>query len=151
MLNGLRIVITGAVPGMSRTEATRRVHDENGVADDRVTRKTDLVVCAENPFQSRTMSIKLQTAVANGVSVIPWEEFANVMEGIRPLQESLDLARERSASLAQNFGIPVKTKEKKPSRTARAAQQRRAKRAAAVVAQLDTLASATHARSRIGF
>ena len=149
MLNGLHIVITGAVQGMSRTEAERRVRECAGRVGQRVTRRTNLVVSAENPSCLQSMSIKLRTALANGTPLIPWKEFAEVLDGSRPLDVALDSARERSSSFAAHYGIEVK--EPRQSHAKTVARRRRSERAEAVASQLDVLANATHARSKIGF
>ena len=140
MLNGLRISATGCLTKVSTTALGLRIRENNGIVDERVTKKTDLLVSAQNPFLASAMSTQLQKALANGTPVIPWEEFANVLDGKRQLSTAIDYARQRSGSLAAHFGIAMNTEG-----------NRSISRAGAVAAQLNVLANTTHARSRIGF
>ncbi|UCE28454.1 MAG: NAD-dependent DNA ligase LigA [Candidatus Coatesbacteria bacterium] len=74
-LAGLTFVITGTLPGMSRTEAQDRVRALGGKATTSVSRKTDYVIAGENP------GAKLEKARAVGIKVLGPEEFEKLLAG----------------------------------------------------------------------
>jgi len=71
-LAGLRVVVTGTVPGLSRTEAQEAVEKLGGTASGSVSKTTDLVVVGEGAGS------KAAKAQALGISIMPAEEFAQM-------------------------------------------------------------------------
>lgn len=72
-LEGLTFVITGTLPGISRTEAEERIRALGGKATTSVSGKTDYVVAGENP------GTKLEKARALGIKVLAPEEFEKLL------------------------------------------------------------------------
>lgn len=63
-LQGRQVVLTGALPTLSRAEATRMIADAGGVVETRVTRETDYVVAGERP------GAKLAAARQFGIKIL---------------------------------------------------------------------------------
>jgi DNA ligase (NAD+) len=64
LLKGRRVALTGALPTLSRAEATRLIIAAGGVVASRVTRETDYVVAGERP------GVKLAAARQLGIKVL---------------------------------------------------------------------------------
>lgn len=71
-LAGLRVVVTGTVPGLSRTEAQEAVEKLGGTASGSVSKTTNLVVVGEGAGS------KMAKAQALGIRIMPAEEFAQL-------------------------------------------------------------------------
>lgn len=69
-LAGKKVVVTGTVPGLSRTEAQEAVEALGGAASGSVSKSTDLVVIGDGAGS------KAEKAEALGVKIMPAEEFA---------------------------------------------------------------------------
>ena len=68
-LEGLSVVVTGTLEGMSRQQAERMIQDLGGKAAGSVSRRTSYVLAGENPGS------KLDKALALGVPVLTLEQF----------------------------------------------------------------------------
>ena len=64
-LTGMRIVLTGTLPGMSREEATALVERHGGRVVSGVSRKTSLVVAGENPGSKRAKAEELGVSIGD--------------------------------------------------------------------------------------
>jgi len=71
-LAGLRVVVTGTVPGLSRTEAQEAVEKLGGTASGSVSKTTDLVVVGDGAGS------KAAKAESLGIRIMPAEEFAQL-------------------------------------------------------------------------
>ena len=69
----MRVVVTGAIPGLTRTEGNEAVERLGGTASGSVSAKTDLVVVGEGAGSKATKATEL------GVRVMPAEEFAALL------------------------------------------------------------------------
>jgi DNA ligase (NAD+) len=74
-LVGRTVVITGALPGIAREEATRRLEAAGAKVSGSVSRKTDYVVAGESAGS------KLEKAKSLGVRAVTWEEMLEILEG----------------------------------------------------------------------
>ena len=68
-LEGLSVVVTGTLEGMSRQQAERMIQDLGGKAAGSVSRRTSYVLAGDNPGS------KLDKALALGVPVLTLEQF----------------------------------------------------------------------------
>ena len=75
-LAGMRVVVTGTVPGLSRTEAQEAVERLGGTASGSVSKTTDLVVVGEGAGS------KAAKAESLGVRIMPAEQFAQLAGSI---------------------------------------------------------------------
>lgn len=71
MLTGQSVVITGGVPGYSRTEAKELIEDNGGTAGSSVSSKTTLLVA---PADERDTS-KAKKALDLGIRIVTPDEF----------------------------------------------------------------------------
>ena len=59
---GLRVVVTGTVPGMTRAEAMRCVTDAGGIAQSAVSGKTDVLVSGDGAGRRKAEAASLRGA-----------------------------------------------------------------------------------------
>ncbi len=85
-LAGKQILVTGAIPGLTRDAIKQRIEKAGGIAAGSVSKKVDLVVFGENPGQS-----KMDKARELGVSTMPFDSFLKMLQGgeNEPRQPSL--------------------------------------------------------------
>jgi DNA ligase (NAD+) len=76
-LVGRTVVITGALPGIARGEAARRLEAAGAKVSGSVSRKTDYVLAGESAGS------KLEKAKSLGVRAVTWEEMLEILEGGR--------------------------------------------------------------------
>jgi DNA ligase (NAD+) len=76
-LVGRTVVITGALPGIAREEAARRLEAAGAKVSGSVSRKTDYVLAGESAGS------KLEKAKSLGVRAVTWEEMLEILEGGR--------------------------------------------------------------------
>jgi DNA ligase (NAD+) len=69
-LAGLRIVLTGALPTLSRPEATARIEAAGGTVTSSVSKKTDLVVCGADAGEKRTKAEALGIAIIDEAELL---------------------------------------------------------------------------------
>jgi DNA ligase (NAD+) len=74
-LAGRSVVITGALPGITRDEAARRLQAAGAKISGSVSRKTDFLLAGE------AAGSKLEKAESLGVRVVGWEEMLAILEG----------------------------------------------------------------------
>jgi len=74
-LAGKTVVITGALPGITRDEAARRLEAAGAKISGSVSRKTDFVLAGE------AAGSKLEKAETLGVRVVAWDEMLRILEG----------------------------------------------------------------------
>lgn len=72
-LSGLKIVITGTLPGVSRNEVVKMIEDNGGSSVGSVSKKTDLVLAGEEAGS------KLVKAQSLGIKIINYEEFLKLL------------------------------------------------------------------------
>ncbi len=72
-LSGLKIVITGTLPGVSRNEVVKMIEDNGGSSVGSVSKKTDLVLAGEEAGS------KLAKAQSLGIKIINYEEFLKLL------------------------------------------------------------------------
>jgi len=73
VLNGKQFVLTGALPDMSRAEATKLIEERGGKVISSVSKKTDYVLAGEKPGS------KLAKAQKLGIAVINKEQFMELI------------------------------------------------------------------------
>jgi DNA ligase (NAD+) len=69
----MKVVVTGAIPGLTRTEGNEAVERLGGTASGSVSAKTDLVVVGEGADSKATKAVEL------GIRIMPAEEFAALL------------------------------------------------------------------------
>jgi DNA ligase (NAD+) len=74
-LAGKRVVITGALPGVTREEASLRLEEAGAKVSSSVSAKTDFLLAGEEA------GAKLARARSLGVRVVTWEEMQEIIEG----------------------------------------------------------------------
>ncbi len=74
-LYGKRVVLTGALPGVTREEASSALEAAGAQVVGSVSRKTDFVVAGEEAGS------KLEKAAALGVRVVTWDQMLEIMGG----------------------------------------------------------------------
>lgn len=74
-LSGKKVVFTGSLSGLSRSEAEKMVEAEGGKTLSGVTSQTDLVVAGEKAGS------KLEAALKKGIKIITEEEFRQICSG----------------------------------------------------------------------
>ncbi len=72
-LSGLKIVITGTIEGVSRTEIVKLIEQNGGTSVGSVSKKTDLLVAGEDAGS------KLTKAQSLGIKIISYEELLNMI------------------------------------------------------------------------
>lgn len=72
-LAGKRFVLTGTLPDMSREEATERIRSLGGAVTGSVSKRTDFVVCGDQPGSKR------ERAEALGIAVLDADGFAALL------------------------------------------------------------------------
>lgn len=72
-LSGLKIVITGTVEGVSRTDIARLIEQNGGTSVGSVSKKTDLLIAGENAGS------KLSKAQSLGIKIISYEELLEMI------------------------------------------------------------------------
>jgi DNA ligase (NAD+) len=75
LLAAKTVVITGALPGITRDEAARRLEAAGARISSSVSRKTDFVLAGE------AAGSKLEKAETLGVRVVAWDEMLRILEG----------------------------------------------------------------------
>jgi DNA ligase (NAD+) len=75
-LAGMRVVVTGSVPGMTRDDANAAVVAAGGAAQKAVSGKTDLLVAGEGAGRN-----KAAAAEERGVRVVDAETFLKILAG----------------------------------------------------------------------
>ncbi|MFN6991331.1 MAG: NAD-dependent DNA ligase LigA, partial [Fervidobacterium sp.] len=73
ILNGLTFCITGTLSSMTREEMKRLIENYGGHFTDSVSKKTDYLICGENPGS------KLEKARKFGIKILNEEEFFNIL------------------------------------------------------------------------
>ena len=76
VLAGLRVVVTGTVPGMTREDAFDAVASAGGIAQKAVSGKTDLLVLGEGAGRR-----KATAAAEKGVAVVEADAFLRILAG----------------------------------------------------------------------
>lgn len=74
-LAGQKVVVTGSVPGLTRTEAQEAVERLGGVASGSISKSTTLVVAGDGAGS------KLEKATALGIRIMEADEFARLAQG----------------------------------------------------------------------
>jgi DNA ligase (NAD+) len=72
-LEGLKFVLTGTLPTLTRDEASRLIEDAGGTVQSGVSQKTDIVVAGENAGS------KLEKAAKLGKKIIDETELKNML------------------------------------------------------------------------
>ncbi|MFN3692435.1 MAG: helix-hairpin-helix domain-containing protein, partial [Fervidobacterium sp.] len=73
ILNGLTFCITGTLSSMTREEVKRLIENYGGHFTDNVSKKTDYLICGENPGS------KLEKAKKFGIKILNEDEFFNML------------------------------------------------------------------------
>jgi DNA ligase (NAD+) len=63
-------VLTGALPTLSRDEATRRIRDCGGKVTGSVSKKTDFVVCGADPGSKQVKAVELGIAILDEAGLL---------------------------------------------------------------------------------
>jgi len=74
-LSGKTFVVTGTLPTLKRSQAEKMITDNGGKVSSSVSKKTDYVLCGENPGSKLTKANEL------GVAVIDEDEFFSLIGG----------------------------------------------------------------------
>ena len=74
-LDGLQFVVTGTLSGYSRDEAKAQIKNRGGRVTGSVTKKTDYLVCGENPGSKFDKAEKL------GVPILDEDQFKKILAG----------------------------------------------------------------------
>jgi DNA ligase (NAD+) len=77
-LAGKTVVLTGALPGITREEATAKLEAAGARVSGSVSKKTDFLIAGEDAGS------KLERARALGVAVVSWPEMAERISGSKP-------------------------------------------------------------------
>ena len=72
-LNGLKFVITGELESLTRSEIKEKIESQGGKTTSAVSKKTDYLLCGENPGS------KLDKAKQLNVKIINEQEFFNLL------------------------------------------------------------------------
>lgn len=75
LLSGKTFVVTGTLPTLKRSQAEKMITDNGGKVSSSVSKKTDYVLCGENPGSKLTKANEL------GISVIDENEFFSLIGG----------------------------------------------------------------------
>lgn len=73
-LQGKKVVITGTIPGMSRTQGQEAIESLGGIASSSISASTDLVVVGDGAGS------KAQKAESLGIKILPAKDFAEMVE-----------------------------------------------------------------------
>ena len=73
-LKGLKFVITGELPSLTRTEVKEKIESQGGQTTSAVSKKTDYLLCGENPGS------KLEKAKQLDIKIIDEKEFFNLLK-----------------------------------------------------------------------
>ena len=77
LIEGMRLCVTGDVPGLSRDELTDRLRREGFVVEDAVTKRTELLIAAD----PTSLSAKAEKARRYGIPIVPTAAMARARIG----------------------------------------------------------------------